>query len=497
MTHEIHESLPKVTKVQDARIYLTRRGYVLRKSHLTPEKIKWVQKTLQVQPHEKNAIHIQQYGPLPPSFKVFAENANKLYVPRFWGIKHFGMPQFDQLENQGTPTEITFQGSLRPEQEKIMERYMPILKSTGGGILNLPCAQGKTVMALYIISQIQLKTLVIVHKSFLMDQWIERIQQFLPKAKIGRIQGSVVDIEDCSIVLAMLQSVSMKTYDDDIFSSFGLVVADECHHLGAEVFSRALAKISTKYMVGLSATLERKDGLDKVFKWYLGSPVTIQSNDETTPGKPKNADVIAQMIKLIDPQFQIPSYNIRGTLNLPALINKIVESPKRNDFIVAQTQKLCNDQKRKILIISERRGHLKVLCDKFSQLNIDSGLYVGGLKQSDLKEATQKQVLLGTYHMISEGFDLPELNTLIMATPKTDIIQTVGRILRQKPECRARPPLIIDIWDECVSLKTKGDQRKRYYKKNGFQVSTFDTFQEYQTNIENNEKNIQNHNLRQ
>ncbi len=138
----------------------------------------------------------------------------------------------------------------------------------GGGLLDLPCAWGKTSASLYIISQLKKKTIVIVHKEFLMNQWIERIQQFLPNAKIGKIQGQVIDIEGKDIVLGMLQSLSMKDYPASMFDSFGLTIIDEVHHISSEVFSCALFKLVTKYTLGLSATMNRSDGTTKVFKIY-------------------------------------------------------------------------------------------------------------------------------------------------------------------------------------------------------------------------------------
>ena len=116
-------------------------------------------------------------------------------------------------------------------------------------------------MALNIISKLKRKTLVVVHKSFLMNQWEERIHTFLPSAKVGKIQGDCMDIEGKDIVLGMLQSLSSKVYPEDMWDSFGLCVFDECHHLSAEVFSKVMTKIVTPYTLGLSGTMTRKDGL--------------------------------------------------------------------------------------------------------------------------------------------------------------------------------------------------------------------------------------------
>ena len=140
----------------------------------------------------------------------------------------------------------------------------------GGGLLEIDTGLGKTVIALNILTKLNVKTLIIVHKEFLMNQWIERIEEFIPTAKVGKIQGSKKDIEGKEIVIGMLQSLSMKDYDYELFNSFGLTIIDEVHHMGAEVFSQALYKVVTKYMLGLSATMDRKDGLTSVFKMFIG-----------------------------------------------------------------------------------------------------------------------------------------------------------------------------------------------------------------------------------
>jgi superfamily II DNA or RNA helicase len=103
-----------------------------------------------------------------------------------------------------------------------------------------------------------------------LNQWVERITEFLPTARIGRIQGSIVSIENKDIIIGMLQSLSMKDYTSSLFETFGFTILDEVHHKSSEVFSNALFKIVTRYMVGLSATMERKDGTTDIFKMFLG-----------------------------------------------------------------------------------------------------------------------------------------------------------------------------------------------------------------------------------
>ena len=107
--------------------------------------------------------------------------------------------------------------------------------------------------------------MIIVHKDFLLRQWIERIEQFLPNAKVGKIQGKIIDVEDKDIVIGMLQSISMKDYPDDVFNSFGFVIYDECHHLGAEIFHKSMKKIAKKRLKKLDIN-ESLSYISKTFR---------------------------------------------------------------------------------------------------------------------------------------------------------------------------------------------------------------------------------------
>ena len=127
---------------------------------------------------------------------------------------------------------------------------------------------GKTLLAIYLAYLLKLKTLVVVNQEFLQNQWIDRFTKFT-NAKIGKIQGKVVDIENKDVVIGMVQSISMKDYDESVFKDFGLVIYDEVHHYGSRVYSQALMKTAAKYTIGLTATLERSDGMVKIINWFL------------------------------------------------------------------------------------------------------------------------------------------------------------------------------------------------------------------------------------
>jgi len=250
--------------------------YVIRKKDYSTKDIKSIKDELYVKPYTFNKNQNKESG-----FQVFMESPKKLYIPKFYGINKYGKPKRDEI-TEGDDVNINFKGDLREEQKPVEEVYLKNAREKGGGIISIKCGGGKTVLALHIASVLKKKTVVIVHKDFLMTQWRDRIIEFLPDARIGKIQQDTIDIEDKDIVLAMVQSLSMKEYDEDTFDSFGLAIFDECHHLGAEVFSRSMSKVASKYMLGLSATPKRKDGLSKVFEWYIGDIVYNQKKKKLT-----------------------------------------------------------------------------------------------------------------------------------------------------------------------------------------------------------------------
>ena len=120
----------------------------------------------------------------------------------------------------------------------------------------MPCGYGKTVIGLYLCAKLKVKTLVVVHKEFLVNQWKERIKQFLPDAKIGKIQSNKIYIDGYDIVIGMLQSISMIEYNQDIFNDFGFVIYDECHHSGAETFSSFLKPELIYSWIGQAAQMK-------------------------------------------------------------------------------------------------------------------------------------------------------------------------------------------------------------------------------------------------
>lgn len=438
--------------------YLCRRGYVVKKEDLGESEVQRIKKELTVSPYVPEDFKL-----VPPKpFRVYLESKSSLFLPKAYGIKQFGVPSENRLD-EGVDIDVTFKGVLREEQEAPVKAFMEAAHDPArmGGILNLQCAAGKTVMAIYLICRLGKKAMVIVHKDFLIQQWKERIQEFAPAARLGLIKAKTIDVVDKDIIIASLQSLSMKDYDPSTFEGIGTMCIDECHHTGAEVFSSAFQKINTMYTLGLSATVKRKDGLSKVFMWYLGDIVYSKKNTKM--------DIIS--VSFLPYICRDKAYCEECTLfgtkpNTARMINNICEYPDRHEFILKTIQEtLLIEPKRRILVLSDRRGHLQSLGGLLLEASMhDFGYYYGGMKQEELKKSETRNIILGTYAMISEGFDVKGLDTLVLASPKSDIVQSVGRILREKPENRMHVPLVIDIVDDFSIFSRQAQKRLDYYK---------------------------------
>ena len=672
-SHQIKTTIIRTMKKNDENYstYLGEKGYSIFKECLSVEEQHYIRKELTVKPFiPKSPIQ-------PTPFPIYLESPLKLYIPRYFGIETYGPP--DRIFIQpGKDISIGFNGDLRPYQVAIVDKYIKHVDKCGGGLLDVDPGKGKTVMALNIVSRLGKCTLVIVHKSFLLNQWIERIEQFLPGARVGKIQGQIMDIENKDIVIGMLQSLSMKEYPKDTFRQFGLAIYDECfprntliytsrgpmeigelydkwvsrsesnsisnkyvriekdveklvdvlpkilsynintehfewsqmtyawkrqrkelikvylmcgsfvctpehkilttygykcanklilgdyiecmynnatdqcdigsfelykaitpkspltataflyfenyippstpeaekifgksddgydvfdievkdnhnfvlkmadgmriypvvsncHHMGAEVFSRCMMKVNTTYTLGLSGTMERKDGLTKVFEMFIG-PVVHKEKTES-----EHSVLVKGIVYNVDDEdFNETQYDYMGNPKFSTMISKLCSYNHRSEFIlyiVAAELELNPDQQ--IMILAHNKTLITYLHDAIAHRNIGGGsvgYYIGGMKEAALKQSESKKIIIATYAMASEGLDIKTLTSLILASPKTDVCQSVGRILRQKHSS----PLVIDIIDGHDIFMSQWYKRRKYYKSQNYKIIICDN-EEYKS----------------
>jgi superfamily II DNA or RNA helicase len=222
-------------------------------------------------------------------------------------------------------------------------------------------------------------------------------------------------------------------------------------------------------MLGLSATMERKDKTTYVFKQFLGEVVFKGEREEGE----HNVEVRAIEYVSKDAEFNKVECDFRGNPKYSTMIVKLCEHGDRSDFIVKVIHDLVKEQPRaQIMILAHNRSILTYLHDSILHRGFaTAGYYVGGMKESALKETEEKQVVVATYAMAAEALDIKTLSTLVMVTPKTDIVQSVGRILREKHD----KPLVVDIVDRHDVFKNQWAKRRRYYKKCEYTIKMIDS----------------------
>jgi len=416
--------------------------------------------------HIKGCLTVKPYIPsvfVKPQFvkkhTLFTEDDEYLYVPKHYGHETFGPFLKTDRDVPKTPDiHWFFNGTLRDVQIPVVDSFLK--PEPHDGIISLQTGGGKTICALYIASRLKVPTIILVHNTFLKDQWVDRIKGFLPKARIGFLQGDTVDIDNKDVIVAMLQSLSLKDYGP-IFGHIGFTIVDECHHIASDCFSRSIPKVTSKYMLGLSATPERKDRLMHVIHWLLG-PLLYKSN--TADKVDDQAKVEYYEFEPSDPKFNEIILNPSGVMFTSLMVNKVVASEERNKFLVEILEDVYSDPERRILILTDRVEHTKKLMSMFPEkMRADSGILSRDVK-SDQRQVLMetKRILLGTYQMCKEGFDLPSLNTLMMATSRPDVDQILGRIMRQEKDVRKVHPLILDVVDP--AFRRQFQERLTLYK---------------------------------
>ena len=499
-------SLVEVSRV------LTHKGYAIRKDSLTQQQTEKIRKELTVAPKAAT-----RFAPPPDSFTIFSESPSRFYLPRVWARDVFGDPQ-ESILVAGDPIreDLKFVGTPYEYQKEIIEQFVQV---GANGLICVPCGRGKTFMAISIAARIGRKFMVVVDKEFLLQQWSGELQALMPGIRIGIIQENKKQIDvvetkpvvftipelkeklralglkvggtkdelltrlreaegqnpvdkepvlkyDCCI--AMIQTLVQRDFAESDFRSFGLSIFDECHHLGAAHFSRALGKVQTKYMLGLSATPVRDDGLTKVFEWFIGKPVYWEKVREADP------DVIVRKVAFDsdDPVYSNEPRDFRGEVALSTLLTQILEYEPRNEKIDEIMAELVACADRRILVLSDRKTHLERI-EKGLPKGTTVSYYIGGMKE-DVREsgARTAQVLLGTYAMASEAMNIKTLNTMLMASPRRKIEQSTGRILRVQKADRKVQPLIVDVVDSHGLYQGQWLKRRVYYKKCAYKMET-------------------------
>lgn len=422
------------------------------------------------------------YGDNPEPICLYEEDNHYISVPREYFFE-LGLYQDNIIWNYSLGQDMQELPAIKldprrnqPDLVRTIERHLRDFRNDGslGGILNAATGTGKTIMGIEIARRLGRATLIVVYKDDLADQWIERITTFFPTARIGRIQGDTLDYKDKDFVLIMAQTAVSRRdqflQDSDLINAFGLLIVDEIHRFGSALWGSVAPIFNSKWRLGLSATVRRKDGCENVFKYHVGK--IIASSTSTS----------------LDPEvyFYESGFRVSNDFNIDALPVatqlKILSRNVQRNRGVAKKAVQAAAAGRKVIVLSKfvdhlqnmealARGMLNLESKKNHELmRIKTSFYVGALytgetrvnkkgetvkvKQNigkeDLELAAKADIIFATYKKAEDALDIPSLDTLIMSMPISDPEQACGRILRLYPD--KKPPIVVDVCDNNVKF---------------------------------------------
>ncbi len=414
-------------------------------------------------------------------------SSNMIGIPRWWGVD-FSPSEYtdDRCEALVEFPPSTFQPRVE-DQERAVRELLDSLKASrlNGGIVVADTGMGKTVMAIESAIRLGQRTLILVHKDYLGDQFVQTIEMLLPGEgeHVGLIKEDVCRIGRL-FTIGSVQTLMNRQYTDEVYRAFGYVIADEVHRHGAMTWQYAINMFHARYRSGWTATPERKDGQTDIYIQNIGPIVS------TIEGTPLEPDVTTLDFET---EYPVASYITwkcgRGggrvsrqngewfcnccddedgpklVVNLSKLISMIAKDEHRNLRLLGYIERAVR-KGRNVLCLSDRIIQLEWFWEKLGPEV--SGIFAGTKKKKALVGAdTDKQVILSTFEKVGEAFNCPRLDVLVFLTPKADVHQPTGRILR--PLDGKDRPFILDPVDKRIpTFERWAYARQKFYRKNGW-----------------------------
>lgn len=391
------------------------------------------------------------------TYRITGVERETIFLPMYFAVS--------VLEQQRPPRtlfpshQLTFAGVLRPSQLEVRKEAIAHLNERGCTLLALHVGFGKSVLAIELACKIRLRTMIIVHRVVLIDQWKEYVQKYCQgwegRTKVyedysGSGQQEDDEANGCDVLI--VNALNVPKLSDSFLRTFGFVIVDECHLISTEHFSRSLQHLTPRYMIGLSATPYRNDGMDKIMDLYFGKE------------RLERALRIPHTVYKILTSFEPPMYQTRtGQLDWNRVMEAQSSHDARNDMIVSLTQLY---PERRILILCKRREQGTRLIHKLKMKDEHVTRLMGNDRTFD-KDA---RILVATINKAGVGFSHDVLDTLILAADVEEYyIQYLGRITR-RPDVE---PLIFDIVDKNPTLARHFATRRKVYKEIGGTIVDF------------------------
>lgn len=360
------------------------------------------------------------------------------------------------------PGEAKFLGELQPSQRRAFEA----LVAHDHGVLAATTAFGKTVVAAALIAERRCNTLILIHRRELLDQWVARVGSFLAidPRQIGTMGGGKRKLTGV-IDVALIQSMVRNGEVNDLVAGYGHLIVDECHHLSAVSFEQVARRARARFVLGLSATVARKDGHHPIIFMQCG-PVRHRVDARTQAFERG----IRHRVRERTTRFELPQLLASAERPpIPEIYAALAQDAGRNDLIFDDVLQAL-EQKRSPIVLTERKDHLRYLQERFTPFVRNIAVLCGGLSASERKQCeaalsvsgSEERLILATGRYIGEGFDDPRLDTLFLTMPiswKGSLAQYVGRLHRQ--HAAKTNVLVIDYVDSAVPVLARMAARRR------------------------------------
>lgn len=407
------------------------------------------------------------FGPPPPPVTAWFERDGHLHVPRFYGIERYGPPVVDLRSDGAELPALPFQATLTEVQTRAVDAVVTKHFSGRdthdcGAIVCLPCGMGKTVLAVYLVTQVlKRKACIIVHKGIIRDQWKAAFQTFCPGLRVGFLQGKTCEVAGYDVVVAMVLTLAKRETPEWAFDDFGTVVCDECHHYAAPVMNLAMRKFRARHIVGLTATKDRPDGLTPLLHWTMG----VEAFRAERNG--------GESVRVSMAVFKNVVREIRSRDGKPltaVMTSKLTLNHGRNEFIAARVVAMRRTG-RVVIVLSDRIQQLKTLHGMVLRRGVaeeEVGLFYSATPEAERQEQLARAIVLCSYGMANEGLDKREADTCVMASPKARVTQCIGRI--QRPCATKQGPLVLDIVDDNSVFQALRWSRQRLYSREKYEV---------------------------
>lgn len=396
-------------------------------------------------------IESNKYNPFAPKKEIYPYEIKNNYIslPFSYSVTELDMKR--KLRESYPEMSVKFEGVLREEQKEIRKESISSLSKTGSVVISLYTGGGKSITALALACHIKLKTLIIVNKVVLINQWENSIKQFCPSAKINKLLPKSKFDEEADFYI--INAVNMCNKEVGYFDSIGCVIVDEIHLIMAETLSKSLFYVFPRYMIGLSATPYRTDGLDPLLDFYFGSNKIVREL--------RREHIVYKVKTGFTPKVEMAS---NGKVNWGVVLDSQSNDKERNELIINIAKEFSD---RNILIMSKRIEQAQYIFNRLEEEG-ESVTNLIGKKQEFDKEA---RILVGTTAKTGTGFDHQKLDCLILASDLENyFIQVLGRVLR-RPDVK---PIVFDLVDENRILEKHYKTRKEVYTEIGGTIIDFE-----------------------